>query len=507
MPKFYSLTTSERERLKRELLPLLTEAKSRGIELPREVLEIVSAQKTEIPIGSNGYFLRNDGQPFEPSPAQEAFIKSTSRYSLFVAGRGSGKSAAGSQKALFKIMQGESGVVINPDFQNMKLSTWPAFKEWIPWELVIPTQRHRKHEAWEPHEPFTMVLRVNGKEIKIYVKGLKDPGSARGPNVNWLWYDEGGRDETGVGFKIASASVRVGKEPQIWVTETPKSKEHWSYKFFIQQDIPKEAREAFATSVGDDRILVEWFHSSINDNKTHLDPGFYASILAAYPSGWMRKQEVEGEFADEGGQIGDRHWFDDHTMSPPEKPVKRVRFWDLAATEKKQAKDDPDEAVGSLISKFLLEQEGKKDKDNYCVEHQVAGCWAWEQLLEAIANTARHDGPFVPIVLEEEPGSGGKNQVAAVAAYFKGFPELASHKIIGQRARDVGDRVMAANHWFSVAADGRMWYCKGSWVEKFLSQLDGFTLITHDDRITSVTGGMTYLNPFKKWSRVPFISV
>ena len=125
----------------------------------------------------------------------------------------------------------------------------------------------------------------------------------------------------------------------------------------------------------------------------------------------------------------------------------------------------------------------------------------------AIANTARHDGPYVPIVLEEEPGSGGKNQVAVVASYFKTFPELASHQVIGQRARDVGDRVMAANHWFSLASAGQMWLVKGGWNEKFLSQLDGFTQIEHDDRVTSVTGGMTYIRPFKQWRKVPFISL
>jgi phage terminase large subunit-like protein len=146
-------------------------------------------------------------------------------------------------------------------------------------------------------------------------------------------------------------------------------------------------------------------------------------------------------------------------------------------------------------------------KDVFCIEHQVGGFWAWEQLLDAIANTARHDGQDIPVVLEEEPGSGGKNQVAAVKTHFKKFPELAYHKVIGQRARDVGDRVMAANHWFAVAAEGRMEMVKGAWNEKTLSQIDGFTQITHDDRVTSVSGAMSYLSPFKSWARVKFMNL
>ncbi len=66
---------------------------------------------------------------------------------------------------------------------------------------------------------------------------------------------------------------------------------------------------------------------------------------------------------------------------------------------------------------------------------------------------------------------------------------------------------MAANHWFAVASDGRMWMVAGDWNSKFLGQLDGFTQVMHDDRVTSITGAMNFLSPFKAWSRVPFLSI
>jgi phage terminase large subunit-like protein len=270
----------------------------------------------------------------------------------------------------------------------------------------------------------------------------------------------------------------------------------------MERDLPEEAVELLSK---DDRILIETFKGSITDNKDNVDAGFYASVVSAFPSGWLRSQEVDGEFATEGGKIGDRRWFDGKARDEAPNPVnKRVRFWDLAATEKKQAKDDPDEAVGSLVSKRF---DDEIRKDLYCIEHQIAGMWEWEKLLAAIANTARHDGADVPVVLEEEPGSGGKNQVAAVSAFFKTQPDLVNHKVIGQRARDVGDRVMAANHWFAIASDGRMEIVKGSWNEKLLSQVDGFTQLIHDDRVTSVTGAFHYLSPFKTWKRLPFMNL
>lgn len=411
---------------------------------------------------------------------------------------------------MFKIKDGESGVIMNPDFENLKISTWPEFKRWIPWKMVVPSQRHRQSDVWQPSKPFTMVFN-NG--AKVYIKGGREAGSTRGPNVNWFWYDEGGRDDSGLSWQLANASVRIGKNPQAWCTETPRPTEHWSYKFFISQDIPEDLKQQFQEVTKGDRILIEYFHATRDDNLKNLDSAYYINLALTYPAGHLRAQEFDGEFANEGGKIGDRAWFNGKILPERINPVlKRVRFWDLAATEKKligvgkkKEFNDPDESVGTLVSSYH-NLENKKET-NWCVEHQYAGTWEWEKLLDAIVAMARQDGPYVPIILEEEPGSGGKNQVAAVKKHLKSFPDLQAHQVIGQRARDVGDRVMAANHWFALAADGKMYLVKGDWNEKFLAQLDGFTQVVHDDRVTSCTGAMTWIRPFKAWTRTPFISL
>jgi predicted phage terminase large subunit-like protein len=506
----------------KNLIFLLKEAQSRGITLPKESIQIIQdKKKVRWPVAPNGYFLRNDGYLYNPSETHEKFIKSTALNVALYGPRGCGKSGAGAQKALFKIMQGENGIIMNPDFENLKISTWPALKEWLPWNMVIPSQRHRSNPEWQPTQPFAMVF-MNG--AKVIVKGGKESGSSRGPNVNWFWYDEAGRDNDGAAWHTTNAGVRVGKDPQAWATYTPRPTEHWSYKFFITQELPADLLAEFEELSKGDRILIEWFHATREDNRPNLDKFYYLKVAASYPSGHLRAQEFDGEYANEGGKIGSRKWFeggiDPDIKDDKEHPsrimeerlpqvMKRVRFWDLAATEKKvigigkrKELNDPDETVGSLVSKYTQDK-----KTMFCIEHQVGGFWAWDNLLDAIANTARHDGPYVPVVIEEEPGSGGKNQVAAVKTHFKRFPELASHQVIGQKAKEVGDRVMAANHWFAVAAEGRMWIVKGEWNSKFLGQLDGFTQIAHDDRVTSITGAMNYLSPFKAWARTPFISL
>lgn len=204
-----------------------------------------------------------------------------------------------------------------------------------------------------------------------------------------------------------------------------------------------------------------------------------------------------GEVADEGGQIGDRNWFKDREiLYMPEdwQIMSSCRYWDMAATEKK-LKNDPDEAVGSLVHKL-------KNHD-HVFAGQVAGWMAWDKLKKTIADTAISDGPSVTVVIEEEPASGGKNQVAEMKSYFQTIPELKNHVIEGQRPMD---RVHEANMWFAPAAQGHIWIIKNAGTEKFYEQLDGFLVTSgHDDRVTSYSGAYRKLSPFKNWGKIDFV--
>ena len=478
-----------------KLAALLEELKSRGIQIPSE---FGGKKKLRWPIDENGYFKRNsDGKPYDPYESQKGFLESRAVFAAFLGGRGSGKTTTSAQKACRKIMQGESGAVLNPDFENLKTSTWPELRDWIPWNLVVPRHQYRQEEAWEPSQPFRLSFK-NG--TWMIVKGLKDPDSARGPNINWLWYDEAGRDKTGLSWQIAIASVRVGHEPQSWISTTPQWQAPWIDEFFVQRKIPEDALEAFAR-LGEGRELVEVFRGSIYDNEDHLSPSFMASMLASYPSGWLRRQEIFGEIVRPDGSLGDRMWFDGMELKyAPETVTKRARFWDLAGTEKKMIKgrevNDPDESVGTLMS--LL------GKDEFVIENQASAFVEWDGLLRLIRDTAINDGSDVRIFVEQEPGSGGKNQVAAIDEFIK--TNIPAHPgVTGWRPAQ--DRVSLANIWFAEAAQKKFYIVNdGSWdINAFYDQLDVFPGGKHDDKITSVTGARLNLAPIQQWKRIPFM--
>lgn len=493
-----SITTEDRKKL----LLIAAEMKARGLPVPEIPQEALGQQSMSWPVDDNGYFIRRDGKNYKPTEQQAKYIDSKSRFSLFFGGRGSGKSSASAQKAMKKIELGLSGIVVNPDFENFRLSTWPELKEWIPWDMVVPSHRNRQSEAWQPTQPFVMAF-VNG--ARMYCKGLKDPESARGPNVNWMWYDESGRDETGMAFKLAIAGVRVGNNPQVFCSQTAKPKSHWSYKFFIEKDIQPDVLKVLKEIGVEADNFIEWYHGSTQDNQPNLDPMFYASLLATYPAGALREREIDGKFSDDGGQIGDSSTIKVINELPEEWELgKQVRYWDMAGTEKKVG-NDPDEAVGTLVQDIPSFRE-----PGGVILDQVAGWWSWDKLKKVIVETALKDGPEVTIVIEQEPGSGGKNQIAEIQSWFKNhpdYPELAYYRVEAQRPTD---RVQEALVWFGYAHAGNV-YVKYNphWNDKLMEQVDGFTLIKHDDRVTSASGAFRWLSParMRQWKRVDFIGI
>lgn len=475
-------------------------------DLSFEVFQVLSSLPPSNEYNYNAFFDKiesisyvRDGEYYDLSvPVQEHY----SAQGLFH--HNSGKTCAGAQKALIKISQGENGAVLNPDFENFRISTWPEFREWIPWDLVTPKQQYRKEESWQPQQPFRMTFK-NG--VSVICKGLKNPDSARGPNINWLWYDEGGVDLDGLSWRVAVASVRKGVRPQAWVTTTPRGIDHWIHDLFVDKKIPEDAMEAYEKLIEineeERRGFVEIYYGSIYDNEKNLNPMFMSQMLATYPSGWLREQELSGKFVNPAGSLGDRSWFDGMKLPyPPEVVKKRIRYWDLAATEKKVVKgkvvNDPDESVGTLMSVL--------DSGEFVIEHQTGGFLEWDGLLRSIRDTSIRDGVDVKIIVEEEPGSGGKNQVAAISKYLK-------DSIIGHPGCDgwkpPQDRVSLANIWFGEAKQKRVFYVDdGSWgTERFLSQLDSFPDVKHDDLVTSVTGARMNVSPFKKWKEIEFLSL
>src|SRR4030067_1181093 len=129
---------------KRQVAMALEQMKARGMKVPTH--EEVSKPYGHWSIGANGYFVKGNGTEYEQNEKQARFCRSLAARTALFGGRGSGKSAAGAQKALLKVKAGNTGLIFSPDFEGMRTSTWPELRQWIPLDMVVPAPRYRREE-------------------------------------------------------------------------------------------------------------------------------------------------------------------------------------------------------------------------------------------------------------------------------------------------------------------------------------------------------------------------
>lgn len=392
---------------------------------------------------------------------QAPFHETLAPLKLLAGGRGSGKTAGGVQESLRMVRErpGWPGAMVSPNVPHWNRSTWPEVQRWTPWERVV---QHHKTENW--------ILFDNGSQV--WYGGIEDPDAWRGPNLNWLWFDEGARKKNDRALLILMATVRVGPDPRVFVTTTPRGLRHWVADFFVKKGLPEEVKDLLR-EMGFEGELIEWFFADLEDNLPNLDPLFLAKLLARY-TGDFKRQEVGGEFVEGGGTLAQRDWFP-IVDSAPEK-AKKVRFWDLAATEKKAIGDDPDFTVGGRVS--------LSDRIYY-IEHIARDRYGAKELEDTLRRIAAADSAGVKVGFEQEPGASGKLLVEHYRELLRGF------RVEGLRS--TGDKVTRAMAWLGQAEAGNVKLVRGGWNEDFLAEVEDFPVGSHDDQVDAISGAVALL--------------
>jgi phage terminase large subunit-like protein len=215
-----------------------------------------------------------------------------------------------------------------------------------------------------------IVTLTNGSEILC--RSLDDPEHARGGNFSGCWMDEASLVPREA-FDIVIASLRQeGRQGWLSATFTPKGRGHWTY-------------EVFGLG-GPGTLLVR---ATTHDNP-FLPPTFYDMVAGQY-AGPLRQQELEGEFIDIEGGLAKREWFQIVDAAPAQ--ARRVRFWDMAATEKSAKSSDPDWTVGSKWA----EANGI-----YYIEHVIRERIEAAFVMTVIGRTAQADGAAVTVNWERK---------------------------------------------------------------------------------------------------------
>jgi predicted phage terminase large subunit-like protein len=174
----------------------------------------------------------------------------------------------------------------------------------------------------------------------------------------------------------------------------------------------------------------------------------------------------------EGGMFGEWTIVDLDSVPQPEMIA---RYWDLASTAKRRG-SDPDWTVGAKActadGMFWVLDVERFRAEPYDKERRII-------------EVAREDGPLVPVVLEQEPGSSGKDLINHYAR------KLPQHRVYG--VRSTGNKETRADITSSKAFNGTLRLVRGDWNDAWIEEHRGFPDAVHDDQVDAGSGVVSWL--------------
>lgn len=224
-----------------------------------------------------------------------------------------------------------------------------------------------------------------------------------------------------------------------------------------------------------DRLFIPAF---LDDNP-HLDKEEYRESLSKLDS-VTRQQLEEGNWeVDPRGGMFKRHWFN-LVPHPPENSIRRVRYWDLAASTEEEFKN-PDYTVGTRMN---LTSDG-----TYVIDDQVRVRVTPQKAEELVRDTAISDGYDTTIFMEQEPGASGK---ALISYYRRNI--LRGFSFFADRDYRTTKKEIRAKPFSAAAEEGLVSLVLGTWVSPWLDEHVIFPEGTHDDQVDASVGSFEMLN-------------
>lgn len=158
-----------------------------------------------------------------------------------------------------------------------------------------------------------------------------------------------------------------------------------------------------------------------------------------------------------------------------------ARGWDLAATEKKVVKSDPDWTATCLIG-FSRSRKRWYILD---VQRWREGPAEIERRIKTVAEADRAAGRIVKIVIPQDPGQAGVAQARAMVSMLAGCDVALEPQS--------GSKVVRSNPLASQASGGNVSLLEAQWNDEFMQEITGFPTGAHDDMVDAAASAFTRL--------------
>lgn len=167
---------------------------------------------------------------------------------------------------------------------------------------------------------------------------------------------------------------------------------------------------------------------------------------------------------------------------PDERNVrKRVRYYD------KGAGDDSTADYSASVRMALVDHP---DGSYYLVEHVWRDRMTPGPRERRFRQLAENDPAGTQHVVEQEPGSGGKESAQATVRTLEGFSCRIDRKSV--------DKEQHADPYATAVENGLVWYLPGDWCPDWVQEQREFSAGAHDDQVDATAGAYNWLHRGKR---------
>jgi predicted phage terminase large subunit-like protein len=125
---------------------------------------------------------------------------------------------------------------------------------------------------------------------------------------------------------------------------------------------------------------------------------------------------------------------------------------------------------------------------SYVISHVARGRWGAlqrEEKIKALVGADARVFPNLEVVIEQEPGSGGKESVENT------IRNLAGHRVYADKV--TGSKELRAEPFVAQVQGGNVWLVAGSWVNDFVDECECWPAGAHKDQVDAAAGAFNRL--------------
>lgn len=409
--------------------------------------------------------------PHVPTPKQAAFLLLTCKEAFYGGAAGGGKSEALLMGGLQYVdVKGYAGIIFRKTYADLVKpgALIERAKEWLfRFDDVRWDEKNKRFEfirRYGPHKEVWSILQFG------YLETPNDKYNYQGGEYQYIAFDELTHiDESSYLYMFSRLRKLKGVNIPLRVRSASNPPDDdrglWVKKRFIDEG-PKYGRVFIPAGL---------------DDNPYLDREAYEASLAELdPVTRARLRDGNWEIVRKGNMFK-REWFG--FVDAPPRYRRRVRFWDMAASDPEEAKrkkrsSEPDYTVGLLLSEangiYYIEDIVRVRKRPHETELIQLNC-------------AKADGFSTMIREEQEPGSSGIATIDQKARrLFVGYNYAG--------VRSTGSKVTRAMAVSAAAERGQIKIVRGCpHLEEFFQELEQFPGGIHDDMVDALSGAFLVL--------------